>query len=71
MVAAIAQEALSSIRIVRAFVTEDKEYARFEYESNKHFKAVMKGTQVRGLLEGTVEVILISALAILWFGEGT
>ena len=69
MVAAIAQEALSSIRIVRAFVTEDKEYARFEYESNKHFKAVMKGTQVRGLLEGTVEVILISALAfILWFG---
>ena len=29
----------------------------------------MKGTQVRGLLEGTVEVILISALAfILWFG---
>ncbi|MGD9666614.1 MAG: ABC transporter ATP-binding protein [Synergistaceae bacterium] len=69
MVAAIAQEALSSIKIVRAFVTEEKEYARFEYESNKHFKAVMKGTQVRGLLEGTVEVILISALAfILWFG---
>lgn len=69
MVAAIAQEALSSIRIVRAFVTEEKEYARFEYESNRHFKAVMKGTQVRGFLEGTVEVILIAALAfILWFG---
>ncbi len=69
MVAAIAQEALSSIRIVRAFVTEEKEYARFEDESNRHFKAVMKGTQVRGLLEGMVEVILIAALAfILWFG---
>lgn len=69
MVAAIAQEALSSIRIVRAFVTEEKEYERFEHESNKHFKAVMKGTQVRGLLEGTVEVILITALAfILWLG---
>ena len=69
MVAAIAQEALSSIRIVRAFVTEEKEYARFEDESNRHFKAVMKGTQVRGLLEGIVEVILIAALAfILWFG---
>ncbi len=69
MVAAIAQEALSSIKIVRAFVTEEKEYARFEYESNRHFKAVMKGTQVRGFLEGTVEVILIAALAfILWFG---
>lgn len=69
MVAAIAQEALSSIKIVRAFVTEEKEYARFEDESNKHFKAVMKGTQVRGILEGVVEVILIAALAfILWFG---
>lgn len=69
MVAAIAQEALSSIRIVRAFVTEEKEYARFENESNRHFKAVMKGTQVRGFLEGVVEVILIAALAfILWFG---
>lgn len=69
MVAAIAQEALSSIRIVRAFVTEEKEYERFQEESNRHFKAVMKGTQVRGLLEGIVEVILIAALAfILWLG---
>ena len=69
MVAAIAQEALSSIRIVRAFVTEEKEYARFRDESNRHFKAVMRGTQVRGLLEGLVEVILIAALAfILWLG---
>ncbi len=69
MVAAIAQEALSSIKIVRAFVTEEKEYERFQDESNRHFKAVMKGTQVRGLLEGIVEVILIAALAfILWFG---
>lgn len=69
MVAAIAQEALSSIRIVRAFVTEAEEYDRFEEESNKHFKAVMKGTQLRGALEGIVEVILIAALAfILWLG---
>ncbi len=69
MVAAIAQEALSSIRIVRAFATEEEEYARFREQSNRHFSAVMKGTQVRGVLEGVVEVILISALAfILWLG---
>jgi subfamily B ATP-binding cassette protein MsbA len=69
MVAAIAQEAVSSIRIVRAFVTEDEEYRRFETESNKHFKAVMRGTQIRGVLEGVVEVLLIVALAfILWLG---
>lgn len=69
MVAAIAQEALSSIRIVRAFVTEEEEYERFRAESDLHFKALMKGTQVRGILEGFVEVILIAALAlILWIG---
>ena len=69
MVAAIAQEAVSSIRIVRAFATEEEEFKRFEEESNKHFKALMKGTQIRGALEGIVEVILIIALAIiLWLG---
>ncbi|WP_281679478.1 ABC transporter ATP-binding protein [Synergistes jonesii] len=69
MVAAIAQEAVSSIKIVRSFATEEEEYKRFKEESDLHFKAVMKGTQVRGVLEGIVEVILISALAIiLWSG---
>ncbi|MDO5562687.1 MAG: ABC transporter ATP-binding protein [Synergistaceae bacterium] len=69
MVAAIAQEAISSIRIVRSFVTEEEEFDRFKRESDKHFSALMKGTQVRGVLEGVVEVILISAMAfILWLG---
>lgn len=69
MVAAIAQEALSSIRIVRSFATEEEEYERFEQESRKHFKALMKGTQIRGALEGLVELILVIALAfILWMG---
>ena len=69
MVAAIAQEAVSSIRIVRAFATEEEEFHRFKSESDKHFKALMRGTQIRGVLEGVVEVILITALAIiLWLG---
>ncbi|MCD8163597.1 MAG: ABC transporter ATP-binding protein/permease [Synergistaceae bacterium] len=69
MVAAIAQEAVSSIKIVRSFATEEEEYERFKEESDLHFKAVMNGTQVRGALEGIVEVILIAALAaILWIG---
>ncbi|MDO5114761.1 MAG: ABC transporter ATP-binding protein [Synergistaceae bacterium] len=69
MVAAIAQEAVSSIKIVRSFATEEEEYERFKEESNLHFKALMKGTQLRGALEGIVEVILIAALAlILWIG---
>lgn len=69
MVSAIAQEALSSIKIVRSFATEEEEYALFKEQSDEHFKAVMRGTQVRGALEGIVEVILICALAvILWIG---
>ena len=69
MVAAIAQEAVSSIRIVRSFATEEDEFDRFEAESKKHFSALMKGTQIRGVLEGLVEIILIFALAvILWLG---
>ncbi|NLV81639.1 MAG: ABC transporter ATP-binding protein [Synergistaceae bacterium] len=69
MVAAIAQEAVSSIRIVRSFATEEDEFDRFEAASKKHFSALMKGTQIRGVLEGLVEIILIFALAvILWLG---
>ncbi len=67
--AAIAQEALSSVRIVRAFATEKYEFERFREQSNRHFKALVRGTQTRGILEGFVEVALIAALAlILWLG---
>lgn len=69
LLAAIAQEALSSVRIVRAFATEKLEYGRFEEQSVSHFRALIRGTQTKGVLEGFVEVVLISALAlILWFG---
>ena len=65
----IAQESLSSIRIVRAFATERLEFRRFEEQSRSHFKVLISGTQTRGLLEGFVEVILMAALAlILWMG---
>ena len=67
--AAIAQEALSSIRIVRSFATEDIEAERFDAQGKKHFRSIMKGTQTRGFLEGSVEVILFIAMApILWLG---
>jgi len=66
---AIAAEALSAIRIVRIFATEEQEYQRFESQSNAHFHALMKGVQTNAALTGIVEVILISALSvILWFG---
>ena len=67
--AGIAQESLSSVRIIRAFATEKLEFGRFDEQSRNHFKALMHGTQIKGVLEGFVEVILMAALAlILWLG---
>jgi subfamily B ATP-binding cassette protein MsbA len=62
---AIAQEALSSIRIVRAFATEKMEYDRFDAQSRSHFKAIIRGAQTRGVLDGFVEVVLFSAMALI------
>lgn len=69
LLSAIAEEALSAIRIVRAFATEDEEYDRFRHQNRANFKALMRGTQIHAALSGIVEVILITALAvILWLG---
>ncbi len=66
---AIVQEALSAIRIVRSFVTEDMENERFKGQNMSNFKALMHGVQVQSALSGIIEVILIAALAfILWVG---
>lgn len=68
-VSASAQEAIASMKVVRAFATEDMEYRRFERENRSHFGALMKGTQVRGVLEGVVELILMGAMGlIIWLG---
>ncbi|MEA3507972.1 MAG: ABC transporter ATP-binding protein, partial [Synergistota bacterium] len=66
---AIANEALSAIRIVRSFATEEQEYKRFQSQSGAHFSALMRGVQTNAALMGAVEIILIVALSIiLWFG---
>ena len=68
-VAAIAQEAVSSIKVVRSFATEEQEYSRFESESYSHFETLIESTKLKGILEGVVEIILIIALAfVLWWG---
>lgn len=68
-VSASAQEAIASVKVVRAFATEDMEYGRFEEENRAHFGALMRGTQVRGVLEGAVELVLMCAMGlIIWLG---
>ncbi|HPI98976.1 MAG TPA: ABC transporter ATP-binding protein, partial [Synergistales bacterium] len=69
LLSAIVQEALSAIRIVLSFSTEEMELRKFKDQNLYNFKAIMKRTQVHALLTGVIEVVLISALAlILWIG---
>ncbi|MDK2959341.1 MAG: ATP-binding cassette, subfamily bacterial MsbA [Synergistaceae bacterium] len=66
---AVVQEAFSAVRIVRSFATEDLELSRFRRSNRENFRAVMHGVQVQAALAATIELALITALAlILWLG---
>lgn len=69
MLSATAQEALSAIRIVLSFATEEEEAQRFKKQNILNFRALMKRTQVQAALSGIIEIVLIASLAlILWVG---
>ncbi len=69
MLSATAQEALSAIRIVLSFATEEEEALRFKKQNLLNFRALMKRTQLQAALSGIIEVVLIGSLAlILWVG---
>jgi subfamily B ATP-binding cassette protein MsbA len=62
---AVAIEALSAIRIVRAFATEKMEYAQFDEKNREFFRVTIKGSQTRGMLDGIMEVVQYVALVIV------
>lgn len=69
MLSATAQEALSAVRIVLSFATEEEEALRFKDQNLRNFRALMKRTQLQAALSGIIEVVLIASLAlILWVG---
>ena len=69
MLSAVVQEAISAIRIVLSFATEEMEMERFRARNMENFRAIMKRTQIQAVLTGLIEVFLISFLAlILWIG---
>lgn len=66
---AAAEESLAAIRLVRAFATEEQEKARFAQANNENYQVVLQSVRVNALLSASVELLLISALAvILWIG---
>ena len=66
---AIAAEAFSAIRVVRAFATEEQELERFRRGNVENFEALLRAVRIQASLSGVIEVFLICALAIVfWFG---
>ena len=66
---AVAAEAFSAIRVVRAFATEEQELERFRRGNVKNFEALLRAVRIQASLSGVIEVFLICALAIVfWFG---
>jgi len=69
LLSAAVQEALSAVRIVLSFATEEMEAEQFRKQNYLNFKALMKRTQLQAALSSIIEVVLIAALAlILWVG---
>ncbi|MGH7254452.1 MAG: ABC transporter ATP-binding protein, partial [Nitrospirales bacterium] len=63
------QEALSGIRIVKAFGQEVAESDRFQSNNQGYLRANMKAVQVSSLVNAHMEVIgVVGVAAIIWYG---
>ncbi|MHB1456722.1 MAG: ABC transporter ATP-binding protein [Armatimonadota bacterium] len=68
-VAAIVQETLSAVRIVKSFGMEDYEINRFSEENNSTYKTAMKAVKRSAAMTPTVDLIGVSGIAlVLWIG---
>src|SRR3989449_5269202 len=68
-VAAVAQEVLSSIRIVQAFTREDYEQARFEREHEQRVSAGIHARTLQAKLRPIVELVVAGGtVLVIWYG---
>lgn len=68
-IAAIVQETLSAVRIVKSFGMEDYEKSRFKDENNRTYGVAMRAVRRSAMMTPTVEFIGVTAIAIvLWYG---
>ncbi len=68
-VASIAQEVLSSIRVVQAFTREDYEQARFERENLERISAGIQARTLQAKLKSLVQLVVASGtVVVLWYG---
>ena len=67
--AALAEEALSGVRVVKAFAREPYEVGRYGDQMEQAFKATLRLTLVRSAFGPLITFFAFGALAgILWFG---
>jgi len=68
-VASVAQEVLSSIRVVQAFAREDYEQARFERENQERVSAGIRARTLQAQLRRSVELLMAAGtVLVLWYG---
>jgi subfamily B ATP-binding cassette protein MsbA len=68
-IASIAQEVLSSIRVVQAFTREDYEQSRFERENEERVSASVQAKTLQSALAPIVDVLVaIGTVLVLWYG---
>jgi len=68
-VAAIVQETLSAIRIVKSFGMEEYETSRFEDENTRTYGAAMRAVRRSAAMSPTLELIGVAGVAfVLWYG---
>ncbi|HET6455263.1 MAG TPA: ABC transporter ATP-binding protein [Armatimonadota bacterium] len=68
-VAAVVQETLSAVRIVKSFAMEDYETSRFAGENQRTYGAAMRAIRRSAALSPTLELIGVTGIAfVLWYG---
>ena len=68
-ITSILQETLAATRVVKSFVREPYEIARFDQQNKANFYANMKSAKLMGTLSPVIEFIAaLGFTAIIWFG---
>jgi subfamily B ATP-binding cassette protein MsbA len=68
-VVSVAQEVLSSIRVVKAFAREDYEQERFERQSLESVETALQARSLKAKLAPVVQVIVATGTClVLWYG---
>ena len=66
---AVLREQLTGIRVVRAFVREPEEIARFRRDNESLTETALRGGRMQALMFPTVTVFVnIAGVAVVWFG---